>query len=97
MNIFPINILLLVVVVVIVVIIVIAVSCDPWRMGGRRVQVKVEFIALAPHRRRSRGNNFLVSLNDSRKEGKGKEGEERHRNRVYTSECAAKNGRGSLR
>ena len=71
MNIFPINILLLLVVVfvVIVVIIVIAVSCDPWRMGGRGVQVKVEFIALAPHQR-SKGNNFLISLNDSRNEGK---------------------------
>ena len=43
MNIFPINILLFLLLVV--VIIVIAVSCDPWRMGGRGVQIKVEFIA----------------------------------------------------
>ena len=63
MNIFPINLLVLLV----AVIIVIAASCDPWRMGGRGVQIKVGFIARRSDRgSKSRGNHFLPSLNDSR-------------------------------
>ena len=82
MNIFPINILL-VVVVVVVVIIVIAVSCDPWRMGGRRVQIKVEFIALALSRsaakKEAKGNNFLISTTLGTFAVKGREGKGRRR------------------